>query len=80
MLIPQQAESRTRRRQGSPRMPLAQLRRAISKPEKLSEAHRQRLEELARRAARVAALGDEYAGVSLSPSAATALYPAAVLA
>ena len=66
MLIPQESSSGTDRRQGSRRVSLAELRRQLAEPAGLNDAHRQRLTDLAKRLARVQALGNEYAGVGLS--------------
>ncbi len=66
MLIPQESSSGTRRRQGSRRANLAELRRQLAEPVGLNDAHRQRLTDLAKRLARVQALGNEYAGIELS--------------
>lgn len=66
MLSPQESSSGTHRRQGSRRASLAELRRQLAEPAGLNDAHRQRLTDLARRLARVQALGNEYARVELS--------------
>jgi hypothetical protein len=73
MLIPRQAESAPQRRQGGRRTGIAELRRQLASPSVLTEGHRQRLLELAKRLARVQALGDEYARVELSSYVAAAL-------
>jgi hypothetical protein len=70
MLISQQDRSEARRRQGSPRIDFAQLRRQLASPSEIPDGHRQRLLELAGRLARVRALGDEYCRVELSDAAA----------
>ena len=80
MLIPREAQSGARLRQGRRGASLAELRRSIADPAAISEAHRQRLQELAQRAARVQALGDEYAGVGLSDYAKAALHRCAATA
>ena len=66
MPIPQAVTSRSQRRQGSPAVDLAQLRRQMAEPT-VSELHRQRLQVLADRLARVRTLGDGYDRVELSP-------------
>jgi hypothetical protein len=73
MLIPQEAQSEAPRRQGSAQGRLAELRCQLATPSRLSDGNRQRLLELARRLARVRALGGEYDRVELSVSARTAL-------
>jgi hypothetical protein len=73
MLISQQAQRETGRWQGSPRISFAQLRRQLANPSSISDGHRQRLLDLAKRLARVKALGDEYSRVELSDAAATAV-------
>lgn len=73
MLIPQQAQRKTGRWQGSPRISLAQLRRHLADPSSIPDGHRQRLLDLAKRLARVKALGDEYSRVELSDEAAAAV-------
>lgn len=78
MLIPHQAESETDPRHGR-RESFAQLRRQLSKPSELSDGNRQRLLELARRLARIQALGDEYARVDFSESAAAAIHHGAAV-
>ncbi len=72
MLVPQQAQRETGRWQGSPRIGFAQLRRQLANPSRIPDGHRQRLLDLARRLARVKALGGEYSRVSLSDAAAAA--------
>ena len=66
MLIPRGAGSDRDGRQGCPRVGFAELRRQLANPSKLNYRHRQRLLELARRLARVQALGDGYARVEFS--------------
>ena len=80
MLIPQQAESASGRRHGSPSGSLAELRRRLAEPSTLSDGQRQRLLELTTRLARVRALGDEYSRVDLSDYAKAALEPGAAVA
>lgn len=52
--------------QGRSPMDLAELRRLLECPSLIQDGHRQRLVDLARRLARVRALGDEYSRVDLS--------------
>ena len=79
MLIPQQAQHETGRRQGSLATGLVELRRRLTRPsnrgskrDKLcletsfTDGDRQRLLDLERRLVAVQALGDEYARVELS--------------
>ena len=73
MLIPQQRPCGADQRQGGRVVSLAELRRHLSDPSSIDGGHRQRLLELARRLARVQALGDEYARVCMSDPAAAAL-------
>lgn len=73
MLIPQQAQCETQRRQGRPRVSFVELRRQLANPSEASDGTRQRLLDLTRRLARVQALGDEYTRVSLSDQAAAFL-------
>ncbi len=73
MLISQEALSKTQGKQGSSPLSFAELRRRLGRPSGLNDAHRQRLRDLSRRAARVRALGDEYAGVELSEHVKAAL-------
>ena len=73
MLIPQTAQSRPRRRHGRSRTDLAELRRSLADHSAISEAHRQRLQNMARRVARVQALGGEYTGIRLSDYVLAAL-------
>jgi len=73
MLIPQATESDGSPRQGRPSATLDELRASLAEPTRLTEWHRQRLLELVQRLNRVRALGNGYAGVKLSPSAAAAL-------
>ena len=54
-------------------MKLDELRSCLAEPSRLTNQHRQRLLELVRRLDRVRALGDEYAGITLSDSAVAAL-------
>jgi hypothetical protein len=66
MLIPQSAQPDVARRQGSKAGSLAELRRALARPSRITDGTRQRLLDLARRLAAVRRLGDEYARVALS--------------
>ena len=77
MFIPQEARSGPRRRHGGPRVRLAELRRSLARPAATDAVHRQRLLDLAQRAARVQALGDDYTGVGLSQYVLAALHSAA---
>jgi len=78
MLIPQDAQyEKSPRRHGRRTVKLAELRSCLAEPSRLTNQHRQRLLELIHRLDRVRALGDEYAGVQLSESAAAALSAAA---
>ena len=70
MLIPQKAQRKPVVGHGRPAIGLAELRRRLANEASLDDAHRQRLLELAQRLARVQALGDEYARVTLLPQAA----------
>ena len=70
MLIPQGVGNEPAGRQGGRQVSLAELRRSLARPSAMSDVHRQRLLDLARR---VQALGDEYAGVGLSEHALEAL-------
>ena len=65
---------------GHGRAGLAELRRQLADPSTLSDGNRQRLLELARRLARVQALGGEYVRVGLSDEATAALTEPAVMA
>jgi hypothetical protein len=69
MLIPQQAQCEMVGRQGCRPVTFDELRRQLATPSESSEGHRQRLLDLARRLARVQALGDEYNRVAFSPAA-----------
>ena len=73
MLIPQQPKCEMGQWQGSHRVSLTQVRRQLASPSEMQDGHRQRLLELARRLARVKALGDEYSRVDLSDAAALAV-------
>ncbi len=73
MLIPRQAESETAARHGGPHATFAELRRRLAEPSKIDDGHRQRLLELARRSARIQALGDEFARVEVSRFVTAAL-------
>jgi len=70
MLVPQTARRGTGDGHGTSGIGFAELRRTLASGVSLDDAHRQRLLELAQRLTRVQALGDEYAGISLSPMAA----------
>ena len=78
MLVPQQAQRETGRWQGSPRISFAQLRRQLANPSDIPDRHRQRLLDLAKRLARVKALGDEYSGLEMSDAAAAVVGAAAM--
>jgi len=80
MLISQQAKRQAPVPQGSGRTKLAELRGQLADPSALSDGNRQRLLELARRLARVQALGDEYVRVGFSEVAAAALDRPAAMA
>ena len=73
MLILQQAQGTPGGRQGTSSGGLAELRAELAQAPPLSATARQRLAELARRVARVQALGDEFAGIALSPMATAAV-------
>jgi len=73
MLIPQTASCETGGQHGCGPIGLAELRRALATPSALGDGDRRRLLDLAQRLARVQALGDEYARVSLSSVARSAL-------
>ena len=77
MLIPQKARRNAVGGHGSPATGFAELRSQLARRSSLDDVHRQRLLELAQRLARVQALGDEYAGISLSPMAANVVDQAA---
>ncbi|HDY64703.1 MAG TPA: hypothetical protein ENH84_00520 [Phycisphaerae bacterium] len=51
----------------------AELRRRMADPPSMDDGHRQRLVDLARRLARIQALGDEYLRVDFSENAAAIL-------
>jgi hypothetical protein len=72
MLI-SQSLSETTARQGSRPLDFAELRRRVANPSEMDESSRQRLMDLARRLARVRAMGDEYHRVDLSDYAASVL-------
>ena len=72
MLIPQATTSDAQFRQGGRTTSLDELRQSLSKPTRLARRQRQRLLDLVQRLQRVRALGGEYAGVTLSESAASA--------
>ena len=73
MLISQRGGGEWVRGNGCVRANLAELRRQLAEPSRMSDGSRQRLLELARRLARVQAMGDEYVRVGLSDYAAEAL-------
>jgi hypothetical protein len=73
MLVPQQAQSQSQARQGCRPASVGELRRQLASPSSMDDGNRQRLLELKRRLARVQALGDEFARVSLSPMAEAAM-------
>lgn len=73
MLVSRQVKSEPQLRQGSRSLSLAELRRELETPSKLKDGPRQRLLELAQRAAKVQGLGGEYGRVSLSDFAHGAL-------
>jgi hypothetical protein len=72
MLIPQATQSESQLRQGGRTTSLNELRQSLAKPTRLARRQRQRLLDLVQRLDRVRALGGEYAGVTLSESAAAA--------
>lgn len=74
MKVPQTAPSRSTCRQGRRADGLAELRSRLARPSWLDDGHRQRLSKLARRLARVRALGDDYSTyVEFSPHAVEAI-------
>ena len=73
MLISQQAQGGSGGPKGICPASLSELRQRLREPSAISDGHRQRLLELARRLDRVQALGDEYCRVQLSPHVAQAL-------
>ncbi|MFW6132724.1 MAG: hypothetical protein ACOC8F_02415 [Planctomycetota bacterium] len=73
MLASQSPLSGARSRHGCPRASLAEVRNGLATPGKLEHRHRQRLQELAARLARVRELGGEYTGIELSEYAAAAM-------
>jgi hypothetical protein len=73
MLILQQAQGKPTGGQGRSSGRLAELRAELAQAPAMSATARQRLAELARRVARVQALGDGYAGIALSPMATAAV-------
>lgn len=72
MLI-SQSQSEPHAEQGSSDVDFAELRRRIADTSRMCEAHRQRLVDLARRLARVRALGGEYSRVDFSDAARHAM-------
>jgi hypothetical protein len=73
MLISQSAQPDRCCRQGSRAASLAELRRMLARPSRLSDGNRQRLLDLARRLVAVRRLGDEYARVEVSPYVRSAI-------
>ncbi|MGC9454359.1 MAG: hypothetical protein ACP5HU_05795 [Phycisphaerae bacterium] len=73
MLTSQAARSGSRNRQGRRSVHLAELRGRIVHSSRLRDGDRQRLVDLARRLARVQALGGEYGRVGFSDEAQAAL-------
>jgi len=73
MLIPQQARCETPLPHGGRHVSLAELRGNLASPSLKDDGRRQRLFSLARRVARVRALGGEYRRVGLSEHAMSAL-------
>lgn len=74
MQVPQIAPSRSDCRQGRRAGEWAELRAQLARPSWLDDGHRQRLSKLARRLARVRALGDEYSTcVEFSPEVTRAI-------
>ena len=73
MLILQQAQGQCIAGQGRSSGVLAELRAELTQASPLSATARRRLAALAQRVARVQALGDEYAGIALSPMATAAV-------
>ena len=66
MLVSDRATGGPNRQHGRCPVGFAELRRQLACPSGLKDGHRQRLLELARRLARVQALGDKYARLELS--------------
>ncbi|MFP3937709.1 MAG: hypothetical protein ACLFVW_05150 [Phycisphaerae bacterium] len=73
MLTSQAARSGSRNRHGRRSVRLAELRSRIVHPSQLGDGDRQRLVDLAKRLARVQALGGEYGRVGFSDEAQAAL-------
>ena len=73
MLIPQSVQPVEHRRQGSKAGSLAELRRVLASPSRISDGNRQRLLDLAGRLVAVRRLGGECARVQLSDHARLAL-------
>ena len=73
MLVSQKAHREVASGNGIPAIGLAELRSQMANGASLDDAHRQRLQKLAQRLARVQALGDEYVGITFSPMAAAEL-------
>ena len=78
MLISRQVVGETDDRQGS-RVGFVELRGQLAAPSAISDGHRRRLLDLARRLARVQSLGDEYRRVCFSPHVKAAMDDAAVV-
>ena len=72
MLIPQSVDCESNRGHGGLPVSFEDLRRRLNEPSSMGDGHRQRLLEFQRRAARVQALGGEYAGVQVSEYVRTA--------
>ena len=73
MLASESDHSELNRQQGSDPVSLAELRSRLACPSSLPSVHQQRLWELARRLARVRALGGEYARLGLSENGTAAM-------
>lgn len=73
MLTSQAARSGSRNRHGSRAVRLAELRSRIVHPSRLCDGDRQRLVDLAKRLARVQAMGGEYGRVGFSDEAQAVL-------
>ncbi|MBN1553327.1 MAG: hypothetical protein JXA11_01170 [Phycisphaerae bacterium] len=77
MMLISRNPDETATEQGRSGVDFAHLRRRLGDPASLDDRDRQRLMELARRVARVRAMGDEYLRVELSDQASGALLHAA---
>jgi hypothetical protein len=73
MFTSQGRDSEVRGRKGLRPAEIAELRRDLARPSMISDGHRQRLLDLARRVAQVNSLGGEYRRVSLSEYAQAAI-------